>query len=105
MKQSMNSWNWTMDEPKEWNNGWHVEKLDKGWICITRTMDEHKGFWIMDDIKKWDKLMSPKNSTTKDPYKMIRWIRLPSQGSERKSLGCPLTWCRLARHPQFGCPW
>jgi hypothetical protein len=43
----------------------------------------------MDDIKKWDKLMSTKSSTTKDPYKMRQWIRLPSQGSERTSLGCP----------------
>lgn len=38
----------------------------------------------MDDIKKWDKLMSPKSLTTKDPYKMRQWIRLPSQGSERR---------------------
>jgi hypothetical protein len=38
-----------MDEPKEWNNGWPVEKLDKGWIWITKTMDEHKGFdlWMI----------------------------------------------------------
>ncbi len=39
----------------------------------------------MDDIKKWDKLMSPKCSTTKDPDKIRQWIRLPSQGSERTS--------------------
>jgi hypothetical protein len=45
----------------------------------------------MDDIKKWDKLMSPKSLTTKDPYKIRQWIRLPSQGSERTSLGCPST--------------